>query len=160
MQTVEYILTGSEMNLAATAGVQRALDAIRRGRNGRYGADDGAGFDHDVNGCVGELTLAKHLNRYWNGNFGDLSAADVDKNYQARASDYDGPNAGLILHKPDKDDHVFVKAFIRLPRVRLMGWLYGHEGKLDMFWTDRMRPGRPAYLIPHADLRPMSSLNV
>ena len=157
-QAVEYRLTGSEMNLAAIAGVQRALDAVRRGRKGRYGAENGAGFDYDVCGCIGELAVAKHLNRYWNGNFLDLDAADVDRDYQVRASLFDGPRCGMFLHSPDKDHQPFIGCFVRLPSVWVMGWVFGREGKLDPYWRADLK--RPAFVVPYPDLHPISSLVV
>lgn len=157
MKALWFDLTRSEMHISSIVGVQRALDAVRNQRSGRYGAEEGAGFDYNIFGCCGELALAKHLNCFWNGAFGDLSAADVGDRHQVRASDYTGPNAGLILHQPDHDDQRFVKAVVRLPRVWLMGWLFARDGKQDHFWTDKLRPGRPCFLVPHDQLHPMET---
>jgi hypothetical protein len=157
MTTVAYTLTGSEMHLAVMAGVQRALDAIRSRRQGRYGCED-TGFDYQINGCLGELTVAKHFGCFWNGSFRDLGAVDVGNRYQVRASNYDGPNAGLILHPPDNDEQVFIKAFVKLPRVTLMGWMLGREAKRTQFWTDKLRPGRPCFLVPHETLHDVEEL--
>ena len=158
MRTVTYNLTGSEMHLAVMAGVQRALDAIRSKRQGRYGCED-TGFDYQINGCLGELTLAKHLGVFWNGSFRDLGAVDVGKRWQVRASEYDGPNAGMILHPPDKDGQPFVKALVKLPQVTLMGWMLGHEAKQPQFWTDKLKKGRPCFLVPHELLHGMDELS-
>jgi hypothetical protein len=158
MKTVTYNLTGSEMHLAVMAGVQRAIDAIRSNRQRRYGSDGGPCWDHNINGCVGELTTAKHFGCFWNGSFRDLGAVDVGERYQVRASDYDGPNAGLILHPPDRDDQIFIKALVKLPQVTLMGWLLGCEAKQPQFWTDKLKPGRPCFLVPHEMLHGMDEL--
>lgn len=71
---------------------------------------------------------------------------------------------GLILHKPDKDDGVFVSALVlreRLPIVTLRGWLYAWEGKQDRFWGQGKGGKRPCYfadpLILH-DMRDLPSL--
>jgi hypothetical protein len=150
-------LSPSEMHIAAIAGVQRALDGIRRNRQARYGCEAGAGFDLNIIGCAGELALAKCLDRFWNGAFGSLSAADVARQYQVRASAYNGPNAGLILHPGDNDQQAFVKVLVRLPQVTLIGWLFGRDGKQDRFWTE-LQAGRPCYLVPHPLLRPIAEL--
>lgn len=157
MRTVTYNLTGSEMHLAVMAGVQRALDAIRSARRGRYGCED-TGFDYQINGCLGELTVAKHFGVFWNGSFRDLGAVDVGERYQVRASDYDGPNAGLILHPPDNDAQVFIKAFVHLPQVTLMGWMLGREAKQTRFWTEKLKKGRPGFLVVHELLHGMDEL--
>jgi len=158
MKTVTYNLTGSEMHLAVMAGVQRAIDAIRRNRQHRYGSDGGPCWDHNINGCLGELTVAKHFGMFWNGSFGDFSAVDVGNRYQVRSSDYDGPNAGLILHPPDNDEQTHIKALIKLPQVTLMGWMLGRDAKQPHFWTDKLKPGRPCFLVPHGVLRGMDEL--
>ena len=165
-QTFLYELTGSEMHLASIAGVQRTLDGIRKRREGRYGAERRPDFQGDVIGCVGEMTLAKHLDQYWNGAFGNLRAADVGTLYQSRGSDYTGPNAGMLVHPPvnidgskgDDPEHLFVKALVLLPNVTLMGWMFGRDAQQQKYWNDRLRPGRPAYLVPHEDLKPMATL--
>lgn len=158
MKTVTYNLTGSEMHLAVMAGVQRALDAIRSHRQGRYGCED-TGFDYQINGCLGELTVAKHFGVFWNGSFRNLSAVDVGQRYQVRASTYDGPNAGMALHPPDRDDQPFIKAFVKLPQVTLMGWVFGREGKQSEFWGEKLQKGRPCFLVPHGVLHGMDELD-
>ena len=158
MKSVTYVLSGSEIHLAVMVGVQRAIDAIRNNRQHRYNSDPGPCWDHNINGAVGELTLAKHVDAFWNGAFGDFTAADVGGRYQVRASEYDGPNAGLILHPADRDDQPYVKVLIRLPHVTLVGWMLGREAKQPQFWTDKLKPGRPCFLVPHGTLHGMDEL--
>jgi hypothetical protein len=150
-------LSMSEIHIASIVGIQRSLDALRNNRDGRYGCDRAPGFDLDIIGCLGELALAKYLDRFWNGAFGDFKAKDVAQRFQVRASSYTGPNAGLILHPDDSDNQPFVKAIVRLPTVSLMGWLNGFDGKQKQFWSE-LQPGRPCFLIPHQQLQPMEKL--
>ena len=158
IEPITYHLTPSEMQIASIVGMQRGLSAIEKNTQGRYGRENGGNFDIDVIGAAGELTLAKFLNRYWNGAFGDYKAADVGSQFQVRASSYTGPNAGLILHPADNDGQPFVKVIVTLPKVMLIGWLYGVEGKQQKFWTEKLQAGRPCFLVPHDWLRPMSEL--
>jgi len=154
-EPVNYQLTPSEMHIAAIVGVQRGLDAIRNKRPGRYGC--GFDFDADIIGCMGEQALAKHLDRYWNGSFGDFKAVDVAHAYQVRASTFDGPTAGLLLHPGDHDDHPFIKVVVRLPVVSLVGWTMGRDGKRQEYWKE-LQKGRPCFVVPDRTLRPMSEL--
>ncbi|HEX3412837.1 MAG TPA: hypothetical protein VHT00_14050 [Stellaceae bacterium] len=151
-------LTPSEIHIASLVGLQRSLAAIRDQTPGRYGRPEGPGFDENINGACGEISLARFLKCYWNGAYGNRAAADVGTFHQVRASGYDGPNAGLILHKPDADDQPFVKAFVRLPHVALVGWIYARDGKKSELWGEVKKGREPCFLVPHAMLLPMSSL--
>lgn len=152
---ITYRLSLSEMHLASVIGLQRALDAIRNDRQGRYGADNDAGFDLHIIGCAGELALAKHLNVFWNGAFGDLSAADVWKHYQVRATTR-FETGRLLLHREDKDDQPFVLVRARLPLVVLVGWIFGRDGKQQQYWNEQT--GRPCFFIPAHALHDMHEL--
>lgn len=158
-EPVKYQLSPSEMHLASIVGVQRALYGIRNSKEGRYGCETGANFDINIIGAAGELTLAKYLDRFWNGAFGDHKAADVAQQFQVRASAYTGPNAGLILHPADSDNQPFIKVIVRFPVVTLMGWLTGLDGKQPEFWTE-LQAGRPCFLVPHGRLRSMAELSM
>lgn len=154
---VRFRLTGSEMHLVAVAGIQRGLDAIRHNRNGAYGCENGPGFDLHIEGCAGELALAKHLNRYWNGAFGDLDVADVGQRWQVRATHY--ATGHLLLHEPDNNDHPFVLAIVNLPYVRLAGWILARDGKQKHFWKE-LQNERPCYCVPQKTLCDMETLPV
>lgn len=144
----------SDMHLAAIIGVERTIDAQKSGRAGRYGKSDAPDFAGDVNGCMGEVALAKHLDMFWSGTLGNILAADVGAHLQVRTTAY--RDGHLLLHQPDNDDQPFVLAVIKLPKVMLVGWSFARDGKREEFW----RPGidRPCFFVPQQQLRPIAEL--
>lgn len=72
-------------------------------------------------------------------NFWDLKA-DIGGKYQLRSTRLAWGN--LILHPDPKDnvEQVFVLARLAgLPRVELVGWIYGRDGKKPEFWRTKLR---------------------
>lgn len=145
-------LTHSEILLAYTMAGQIQAQNLTVERKPRYGADDN-NFHSVVIGCLGELAVAKALNRFWSGNLGNLKAKDVG-GIQVRASDR---HNSLILHHPDADDDRFI--FVRLfkNRATLAGWTFGRDGKKECYWRDDIP--RPAFFIPSEKLNPMKGGN-
>jgi hypothetical protein len=81
------------------------------------------------------MMLAKHLDIYWSGTVGTISAgADVGGCYQVRCTDR--TNGKLIAHHDDNDDQPFIFARVLLPEVHLVGWLWGAEAKRQEFWRE------------------------
>ena len=118
----------------------------------RYGCED-YGFDYNINGAIGEMMLAKHLNLYWAGAIGNKKAPDVSRYYQVRGTcRRDGR---LIVHPPDEDHLPFVLARVLLPEVHLVGWQYGRLAKV---LAGNMTGPRPAYFVETADLEDMKTL--
>jgi hypothetical protein len=135
--------TESELNLAGTVGVLRMIYAVRTGRKRLPGIyEDEAGPIQHVLGAIAELTLARHLDVFWSGTIGTINAvADVGGCYQVRATDR--RNGKLITHKKDNNDQPFVLAYVLLPDVHLVGWLWGSEAKFPGFWREDVP--HPAY---------------
>lgn len=144
-------LDWSEMEIAATVGKMRQMQALELNRAARYGASVENAWTLNMEGAAGEMAVAKALGIYWSGNIGNLGAADVGPMQVRTSSRSDGD---LILHPRDRDDAIFVLATGLAPSFRIVGWLYAVTGKDDKYWRDPAG-GRPAYFVPQRLLRPM-----
>ena len=151
---VEITLTPLEIMQAAMNAVARRVQGIKKKRPPYYGCPPDREWEVDIIGSLGELVVAKCLNHYWNGNFGNLRAADVGL-YQVRASHFHRNR--LIVHRSDPDDRPFIFVTGRAPTFRVWGWIYGRDAKNPEFWADPAG-GRPAFFVSKEHLRPMSAL--
>lgn len=152
-EEVWVTLSPTDMRIAAAVACERHIQNVFAGKPDRYGAPPNAAWQLHIEGCLGEFAYAKFAQRFWNGNVGDLKAADVG-NVQVRASS--DLRYRLILHHDDADDQAFVLVLGTGPRYLLRGWCWGREGKREEYWTDP-KGGRPAFFVPHTALRPMRS---
>lgn len=141
------------MVLAATAGVLRRLEHIHhlqgcKDTNGpRWWAASRGDWNTDIEGCIGELVLARFLNAYWSpGLTGDR---DFRRGIEVRATSWQ--NGCLILHNEDADDRPFVLITLSLNEGRIRGWLFGLEGKRPEYWRDDRKSA--AYFVPQEALR-------
>ena len=149
-------LTWSEVTQAAVVAVMRQVANIRDGRKDAHGlGPTTAGWGIHVEGCCGEMAAAKALGVFWTGALGNLRSPDIGQRIQVRASTL--RDARLILHKDDDDAAAFVLVIGTIPEYLLAGWVLGADGKQESYWTDP-KGGRPAYFVPQARLRPMSTL--
>jgi hypothetical protein len=144
-------LTAAELHQAAMIAVQRQIENLFAGRRDAHGASRDVGWSLHIEGAAGEMAFAKWAGLYWSGNIGNLSADDVGATQVRTRSrhDYD-----LILHPSDPDNRVFVLVTGTAPEFRLVGWIWGGEGKRPEFWSDPAR-GRPAFFVPQSALHPM-----
>lgn len=151
-------LTWAEMQLAYLIAGQRRIMNMKKGLGGRYGAPEGEGSEElDLVAARGEMAVAKALNLYWTGTVGDYGAIDVGGHVEVRSRTKHWHS--LILHPSDKDHLPFVLADCsNPPDIRLAGWLYGHEGKKEMFWSDPSGKNRPAFFVEPKHLHPMDDL--
>lgn len=120
-------LTYPEVWIGALAGVMRRIQNMKLGTKREYGQNEG-GWQADIMSCLGEMALAKHLDRFWGGAIGNYRAADVGKNfYQVRGTEWQ--NGRLLLHPKDGDNVPHTLARVKDRTVTLVGWAWGHEGK-------------------------------
>jgi hypothetical protein len=158
MGSVIVTLTWPEVCLAAHAATMRRVQNMKHGNAHKWNApSDVAAWDNDVTGCICEMALAKHLDRFWSGAIGDYRAADVGKAYQVRGTRHG--NGRLTLHPEDFDEMPYVLGRVSDNRVTLAGWLYGREGKLQEYWqAPPSRPNQPAFFVPNALLHDMATV--
>ena len=150
--TVE--LTLPEVYQAATVGIMRQICALRDQRPGAHGIPANAKvWQYNVEGCCGELVVAKALGLYWSGALGNLRVADVGK-YQVRTRSkawYD-----LTLYPKDDDHAIFILVLGRAPIYEIAGWILGANGKRPEYW--KSPNGRPGFFVPRGVLRPLEEL--
>lgn len=146
-------LTWPELVLAANAGVMRRISAVKAGRFARYGATDAGAWDHDVNGALAEMAVAKWAGVFWSGTVGQVDAADVGR-LQVRSKV--DPGHRLVIRPTDIDDEVFISVLVSIPQCKLCGWLTAREAKRDEWLVSVNRP--PMYFVTDQFLRPMEAL--
>lgn len=154
MSPVSVSLTQAELKLAAQMGCMRQISNLFKDRRDAHGCPVTIGWQVHVEGCAGELAVAKHLNLFWNGNFENLKADDVGR-FQVRTADSHGKR--LILHDKDPDDRIFILVTGMSPHFLIQGWIKASEGKVQEYWSDPAG-GRPAYFVPKERLYPMESI--
>lgn len=151
-------LTWAEMMTAYHIASQRRIMNMRKKLPGRYGAPEQDGSEElDIVSTRGEMAVAKGLNLYWSGSVGDYGAVDVGGLVEVRTRTKNWHS--LIVHPGDRDwsPYVLVDAS-ETPDMRLVGWVFGRDGKDERFWADPSKKNRPAYFIEQNELRPMSEL--
>lgn len=149
-------LTPAEMTLAMVIGGMREVTALRDGRTDAQGAPPALGFQYHILGAVGELAVAKRLNVFWSGTIGRVDAPGDVGPLQVRTGT--GDTYRLCIYPRDPDGARFVLVVGLPPHVRVVGWLFGRDGKREEWWCDPTGKGRPAYFVPQAALHPLDTL--
>ena len=137
-------LTPAQVLQAAQAGIMRQTYAIRQKLKPAYGASTKNDWQLHVEGCLGEMVVAKYLDRFWDGTVGITQHGDVGR-IEVRTRSQD--NYDLIVHDRDPDDSTFILVTGRNGAYNIRGWIRGEEAKQDRFWSDPAG-GRPAYFVP------------
>jgi len=140
----------NDMQHAAAGGITRNCENVVRGVKDKHGCDPLDGWNQHVVGALGESAAAMCLDRYWS--IGKMRAPDVWK-YQVRSTT--NTTNRLMLHKEDNGTDAFILVIGQGPVFRLVGWLYGHEGKKPEYWCDPTKQGRHAFFVPREAMRPM-----
>jgi hypothetical protein len=142
-----------EIEVAVTGGIRRRLRSMQRGLR------DSAGFrgdkwEIDIEGAAAEYAAAKGLGVYWSPKVDTFKAGDLGP-VQIRLGLED--RYSLIIRPNDHDDDPFLLVVGRIPAFRLVGWVYGRDGKQDLYWkAPNGRPG--AWFLPQSALRPIEEL--
>lgn len=151
-------LTWPEMMTAYHVASQRRIMNMKKGLAGRYGAPEKDGSEElDIISTRGEMAVAKFLNLYWSGSVGDYGAVDVGGLVEVRTRTKDWHS--LIIHPEDRDwaPYVLVDSSMT-PQFRIVGWIYGCDGKQEKYWSDPAKANRHAYFVTQEDLRDVSEL--
>lgn len=150
--SVAVTLSLYEVEAAAMVGVRRQVEALRVGREQRYGQTGDGWADH-VRGALAELAVAKHRDRYWNAVVRDpsLLEGDVGRFEVRHTLRRDGH---LILHPGDHDDRAYILATGAAPTITLAGWTWGRDGKSAEYWRDAGPNLRHScFMVPQSALR-------
>lgn len=149
-------LSWRDVHMAGGVAVSRTVDNLSKGRKDAHGlVYDGLGIEQHWLGTIGEIAVAKHIDRYWDPL--RLGVVDVGS---VEVRTVDAAHKRLMLHESDRDDLPWVSALVerlRLPRVTLRGWILGKDGKNSEYWLDPTG-ARPAFFIPTNRLLPMGAL--
>lgn len=143
---MNVVLSEQELRLAAQCGVERRLSAMGKKRQGAHGFDRDDFWGIDIEGLAAEMAVAKALRVYYSPVVGhlDTDEGDVLPGVQVRSSKH--PNAHLLIHESDHDDHRFILVTGACGDYYIAGWTWGRDGKQQRFW--REYKGRSAFWVP------------
>lgn len=149
-------LTTSDLYFAAQAGIMRRISAIRANRPEPYGALAEDLWGNDIESCAAEMLVARAFGVNWipYANNPQSITADVGDNIQVRSTRRD--NGCLLLHKEDKDDHIYVLVTGSGIQKRIRGCILGSDGKRSEYW--RESTGRPCYFVPQSKLSDIADM--
>ena len=148
METID--LNAHEIEVACLVGVQRQIENIFNGAKPAYGAGTANDWQLAIEGCLGEMALAKKLGCYWDGK-GVKRAPDVG---QVDVRTTPRENGRLILHPDDPDDRFFCLLTGVNGRYTFRGGIFGREGKREENWKDPQGTNRWAFFVSQDQLRP------
>lgn len=147
-------LNTSQIFQAALVGIMRQTQNLKHDRKPAYGAGRDNDWQLNIEGCLGEFSVALYLRTFWDGKLGALTPGDVGA-LEVRTTA--GENNRLIVHPDDQDKAIFILVTGCNGVYDLRGWIKGVSAKKDQYWTDPAG-GRPAFFIPQHALEPMETL--
>lgn len=173
IEPVNVQLLPWEIWLATHAANTREAEAHRDGARPRYGAGTERSLEMHLAGCFCEVAVAKFLNLWWTGGWGDRDAIDVGNCVEVRGHmaniDAQGrrwaPDASLVLHDEDRPrEHLPHVSAIYLGRIEGAVGIVGWARPVDI-WdkiekTDPTGGGRPAYFVSVALLEDIRVLKL
>jgi len=130
------------------AASMRQVQNISRKAKERYGAQPNQDWQLAVEGCLGEMALAKHLGVYWRGK-GETWLPDVGK-VDVRTTPY--PNGKLIVHDGDDPDRRYYLLTGLNGTYIVRGYMRGQEAINPKYWSDPTGKNRHAYFVPQKNL--------
>jgi hypothetical protein len=147
---VELSLT--EMLNAANVGIVRHHESTKRNHKFAHGfvENEKTALCIDIEGAMGEVCVAKVLDRYYEGTVNTFKGADIGKDIQVRCRskhDYD-----LIVRDDDNPNHFYIHVTGTAPNYCVRGWMRGEDAKQPKYLAGH--GGRvPAYFVPEKDLK-------
>jgi hypothetical protein len=133
---------------AAIAGLQRQFRAIERNAANSLSFAPKDELATHVHGAIAEAAVAKLLGSYCNSSSKDRRIPDVYPNVEVRSSpNLDSP---LIIRAKDPDDRKYYLVVGLYPNIKIVGWIWGHEGKHQDFYQNVKDP---YWRISQHDLR-------
>lgn len=157
---MEITLTAADLSLANDVARQRNESQRSAGR--ADGLVKGSSLQRDIEGALSELAVSRALNLSWDGKWLPI---DIWDNWKHEGNDVGKleirstalATGRLILHPSDKDNSPYVLVLSHSnPTFKMVGWIYGKEGKQDKYWRDNVP--RPCYMVRQEDLKSMDEL--
>lgn len=153
MATINVTLSLDEINAGARVGIARQIQNIERGRAQKAQHDPSKDWIDHIEGALGELAVAKWLDRFWSGRLGKMKAADVGPYDVRTAIRKDRPaRYRLIIRETDPEDRPFVLVIGRNGSYEIVGWIYAGNGKKPDYWQDPTGERDPAFFVPRSAL--------
>ena len=153
---VQITLTWHEVMLGGMTGLMRQVKVMQRESRDAHGFDGQRGLIVHVEGALGELAVAKAIDRHWAARVDTYKGADLGDRIQVRTRSK--PYYELIVRPDDQDAEAFVLVTGQCPTYVVHGWLWGGEAKQSRWWKDLGNDRPPAWIVPQADLRDMAEL--
>ena len=119
-------LTEAEMREAALGGIERRLDAMRRGRRSTHPETPDykqAWWQSHVVGAFGEFAVAKAFGLPWNPTIGQVDQRDVGE-FEVRTTEL--PNPVLRYRGHNDPNAKYILCAYRGNQVLIHGWLPGY----------------------------------
>jgi hypothetical protein len=163
---VIFILPGTHVPLdwydvsrAAQIGCMRNIDSLQSGSKNKNNLDDTDNWTLHIEGAAGELAVCRHAHVPWPALVGHHKMPDVriGKRWYQVKTNKSRRWTDLIVKRDDPDEHPYIGVLSYLPNFYITGWLPAEEIKQDKWWRDPIG-GRPAYFVPHDQLRPIDEL--
>lgn len=150
-------LSWPEVIIATNGGVLRNIHALKNHYTPGNDPDPELAWDYTIEGCCGELAVAKHFGLFWDASVGVLAAADVGP-FQVkcnRSRRWDD----LILRTTDKPGYRYISVLGFCPDYYIVGWIEGGDAMVDKWWRDPTGH-RPAWFVPRSALNSIADLKL
>ncbi|RPH76006.1 hypothetical protein EHM76_00195 [bacterium] len=136
----------SDFIIAATVGMRRAVDILRRGweRTGGNSHPDDAVFDNAILGAVAEFIVARMLNLHWEPKIGENTKGDVGGFVEVRCRNTRSGNE-IGIHEPELTDTPYVLVLWHGGfNFEVAGWVRGVDARERGVWNEK----RQCYFVP------------
>ena len=163
----KVVLDVVQANVAIDTGIKRAntykpqFDGITAKKNydqERHGGTFAEFATKQIDAVGAEVAAAGYLGltdyEPQNGTYKDK--ADIGENIEVKHTYR--RNGNLIISNLDRDSDIAILVIGRMPVYVVMGWFPIKEAKKESYRSELIRGD--SYLVPRADLRPMTHLNM
>jgi hypothetical protein len=146
-------LNNEELELARWVAQRRVSYSVHNGLRQLYGSAGPTSQDErllkDIQGCCGELVVAKGLNLYWPAPCHATQGPDLGTCIQVRYGSQ--PHYRLIVRENADDRHWYVLVTGTPPTFQIVGGIWARDAKQQHWWEDPKDYGF-AYFVPHSAL--------
>lgn len=150
-------ITPEEFLRARAVGLERWDNAERDRRNNNpTGRRRDWGIEAHIRGALAEFAMAKILGIPWKPTTSgpDTETGDLPNEIQVKSVMNRDDRLTLYEHHPPR--FKYLKLYVSPKEAQFMGWIYGHEGKLEQYWEEKGKY-EPAYFVPNHKLRSVKS---
>lgn len=154
---ITVTLSPDELYQAVAVGGHRRITSIfGRRQEEHYQSEDNSEWSTEIESCGAEISVAKIINKYWNGGSwdGKVSKSDVDGMQVRNTHHYPGH---MLVYGKDSDNDKIIHVSGRSPKFNIMGWKIAGDCKRDEFW--RKNCNRPCWWVPVNFLIPINNVN-